>query len=777
MGEKEQTTAFSQLIWLDSKRHRPGTRSVKIAVKRERESGLHIRKPSIGDMDTTTEEQTAGSAKTMIDETYDFTAPQWYNLENEETKLDEQRSELWFESATSYDSSPSIPIIKARRSFKVESMCQVEEESTQLKAKGSSDEQVASDIFSNPTNKQGECSFKKENNQNNNTSTDTQGHDSFLDDVIEQDNKENIPPPQTEVSIMTNTKLHLNSTKNRSVLMPIKQPQARGANQKTIKRETNVKKTAGTSKMAQENQAIKRQKLDGGKSKQILNPRPITLPHKTKQGLVNTSFNLCPSITKKTGTENRKVYVREQVTPFVSTAELMKKFQTSTRDLSLPHVQNQSRPMTLTRLNEPEFATSQRTRPVRLKSTSELEEEMLAKIPKFKARPLNKKILEAPALSAPQRSIPHFPVFKEFHLKTMARASQHAETSSVVSTEMSKHNNGRPHITEPKSPLLQTMLRARPIKAKTSTEIEHEELKKVPKFRARPFNKKIFESKGEMGIFCNTKKHVTIPQEFHFLTDERISQPNSVIDLFDKLSLYSESCRERPLQRTTTPNPFLLRTEERGAEKEKKFVRQVIHKQTDAEKARTPKATPYPYTTDYPVFPPKPESKQCTKPEPFKLESVARHEEEMRKEMEERMRMEREEAQRRVFRAQPIQFLPVPEKARKPLTAIQEFNLHVDDRAVERADFDHKIKEKEMMYKRYREETEAAKMVEEERALKQLRRTMVPQARPVPNFNNLFYLRSAHGANTPGFEASRCKQFSRATGALLHGARQRQEGD
>lgn len=88
-----------------------------------------------------------------------------------------------------------------------------------------------------------------------------------------------------------------------------------------------------------------------------------------------------------------KVYVREQVTPFVSTAELMKKFQTSTRDLSLPHVQNQSRPMTLTRLNEPEFATSQRTRPTRLKSTSELEEELLAKMPKFKARPLNKKVL------------------------------------------------------------------------------------------------------------------------------------------------------------------------------------------------------------------------------------------------------------------------------------------------------------------------------------------------------------------------------------------------
>lgn len=53
-------------------------------------------------------------------------------------------------------------------------------------------------------------------------------------------------------------------------------------------------------------------------------------------------------------------------------------------------------------------------------------------------------------------------------------------------------------------------------------------------------------------------------------------------------------------------------------------------------------------------FPPKPEPKQRTKVEPFKLESVARHEQEMLKEKEERMRTEREEAQRRVFRAQPV---------------------------------------------------------------------------------------------------------------------------
>ena len=49
--------------------------------------------------------------------------------------------------------------------------------------------------------------------------------------------------------------------------------------------------------------------------------------------------------------------------------------------------------LTLTRPKEPEFETSQRIRPARVKSSAELEEEMMAKIPKFKARPLNKKVL------------------------------------------------------------------------------------------------------------------------------------------------------------------------------------------------------------------------------------------------------------------------------------------------------------------------------------------------------------------------------------------------
>ncbi|PHT69589.1 Protein TPX2 [Capsicum annuum] len=203
----------------------------------------------------------------------------------------------------------------------------------------------------------------------------------------------------------------------------------------------------------------------------------------------------------------------------------------------------------------------------------------------------------------------------------------------------------------------------------------------------------------------------------------------------------NSTSNNKTIPRNTTPNPFRLSTEERGAEKERKLFTKLLHKQIEEEKSRIRKANPYPYTTDYPVIPPKPEPKKCTKPEPFQLESLVKHEQETWRHMEERRRMEEEEAKMRNFKAQPVLTedpIPVPEKVRKPLTEVQDFKLRVDNRSVDRAEFDKKIKQKEMMHKRYREETESARMIEEEKALKQLRRTLVPHARPVPKFDHPF---------------------------------------
>ncbi|XP_021894246.1 protein TPX2 [Carica papaya] len=744
-------------------------------------------------------------AVTIIDESYEFSAPHFFDFVKGESEEDMHKAELWFETALSYAPSPFMPRIKTGRSFKLESVCNFSEAADQMQKTAESSDSTSSncspEIEPKPELATSEIEVEliphEEKEEESKNLADMIRADKDISEKTEEtpctrenesisvkkaslsvetefDNKENINPvgsvgtedctpkplmPSRRGKQVTDSKQHHTTTKIASMLRnpsakkqtnPLQLSHTRGIKPANVKRDISVKNTTGTPSVAQENQAIKRQKLEGGKSRQILNVKPHNFPHKTKSGLISSSSNLCPSTAHKTEKENRKVYVRENaapVVPFVSTAEMIKKFQSSTRDLSLPltntSISHNKPRLTLTRPKEPELETSQRIRSVRVKSSAELEEEMMAKIPKFKARPLNKKILEAPTLPALQRSAPQPPEFQEFHFETMARANQNAETSSVASTEVSRQNNQwRPHLTEPKTPTLQTSLRARPPKVKSSLELEHEELEKIPKFKARPLNKKIFESKGELGVFCNEKKEVTKPQEFHFATNERIPLPAAVVDLFDKLSLNSEPHHDNPLPpRNTRPNPFHLHTEERGAEKEKKFVMEVIQKKWEEERARIPKANPYPYTTDFPLIPPRPEPKQYTKPEPFQLESLVRHEEEMQREMEERLRIEKEEAKRRTFKAQPIlkeDPIPVPEKVRKPLTTVQEFHLHVNHRAVDRAEFDQRVKEKEMMYKRYREESEAARMIEEEKALKQMRRTMVPHARPVPSFDHPF---------------------------------------
>ncbi|KAM3192101.1 hypothetical protein ACQJBY_069383 [Aegilops geniculata] len=84
-----------------------------------------------------------------------------------------------------------------------------------------------------------------------------------------------------------------------------------------------------------------------------------------------------------------------------------------------------------------------------MKSSSELEEEMLAKIPKFRAWPFNKK---------------------EFRLKTMERASRHADTCSEASSVGTMRSQGRKplKLTEANPPQLETALRVMPSRVKST---------------------------------------------------------------------------------------------------------------------------------------------------------------------------------------------------------------------------------------------------------------------------------------------------------------------
>uniref|UniRef100_A0A7N0UPA6 Targeting protein for Xklp2 n=2 Tax=Kalanchoe fedtschenkoi TaxID=63787 RepID=A0A7N0UPA6_KALFE len=765
-------------------------------------------------MSTVAEDPKGGTV--ITDELYEFSAPQFFDFTVGESKEEMRKAELWFHTALSYAPSPCMPKIKVGRNVMVAAMCDFGEADQQAVTSQHVECKEETLEIINPVLevKPGELEETETMEKNcpvpvtNDSAEEQESELKTVGGAWKEASTTSIPaasPKDVQVSNAETSSLQACTP-----MSHVMSPQKNGKKTSCVKNFQSAKKIAGViqnpsalrnkshsrstmltknknatssakrgteekhviaiSNMAQENQAVKRQKLDEGRSRQILNVKPINLPHKSRPGIISDNCSLQSSKTTLRK-EDRKIYVREPAAPFVSMAEMIQKFQSKTRELTFPHdaatAVARKNKLTLTRPQEPELETSQRARPSRIKSSAELEEEMMAKIPKFKARPVNKKILEAPTLPPLPRSTAHAPEFQEFHLQTMARASQHAETSSVASAESShQHSQWKPHLTEPKSPQLQTSMRARPPKIKTSFELELEELQKIPKFKAKPLNKKIFESKGELGIFCTVKKQVTIPEEFHFATDERITQANVVADMFDKLSICSEK-RHTQTPRITRPNPFHLHTEERGAEKEKKFITEVMHKQLEEERARVPKANPYPYTTDFPVVPPKPEPKQCTKPEPFQLESLVRHEDEMQREIEERQRLEKEETEMRIFKAQPIlkdDPIPLPEKVRIPLTQVEEFNLQADHRAVDRAEFDKKVKDKESMYKRYREESEAAKMMEDEKALKQMRRTMVPHARPLPKFDNPFCpRRSLKDPTKPKSPKLRVVQRTRAT--------------
>ncbi|PWA85705.1 targeting protein for XKLP2 [Artemisia annua] len=66
----------------------------------------------------------------------------------------------------------------------------------------------------------------------------------------------------------------------------------------------------------------------------------------------------------------------------------------------------------------------------------------------------------------------------------------------------------------------------------------------------------------------------------------------------------------------------------------------------------------------------------------------------------------------RETRKQGIEFQEIPRYLKTNyFDSLQEFDIHVESRAAYRAEFDKKIKEKEMIYKRYRDEAESAKMV------------------------------------------------------------------
>ncbi|XP_017237775.1 protein TPX2 isoform X3 [Daucus carota subsp. sativus] len=174
---------------------------------------------------------------------------------------------------------------------------------------------------------------------------------------------------------------------------------------------------------------------------------------------------------------------------------------------------------------EPDLKTAHRARRMRTK-VGEEREQATSTTHTFRALPLNRKILEAPSLLLAKRSTPQLPEFQEFHLKTSERAMQQAVPSYSVHCNNSKVSH------EPDSGSYLECSTKDPRRQVEGCAV-------VNQFKATPFNKKVFSSKGDIGVFRSKKRETTVPKEFNFHTERR-QQHDPPVDLFNRLTLESD---------------------------------------------------------------------------------------------------------------------------------------------------------------------------------------------------------------------------------------------
>ncbi|KAF5729918.1 hypothetical protein HS088_TW20G00285 [Tripterygium wilfordii] len=432
------------------------------------------------DMDMEVEVEMVFEAR-EIDLDYEFDAPRFFDFTREESVPEAREFQRWFESAKSYPPSPFVAKLALREDILLEN------------------------VINSPKHKDAEIADTSHNLDSNDglgpepfavdmESRDCDGTDRrILMDVKNWNLHKVFSQPlklATGLTFNNDTLTNKLKDKTKSSVKPIR---PRGS--------TLMKPTA--SQLAKQNQPP-----------QVGGSRYQTKLFQNERSLYNSSVveSQAAKRQKLEGGNLRKVADVKQQTDFVH--KMPKK--DGTIDNSSVHAK-----LKLTVPREPDLETAHRAQRMRPKKNADPEQVKLAP-PSFKARPFNRKIFEAPSLPLPKKSTPRLPEFQEFHLKTLERAKQH--TSTVSSTSFCCSDADK-CLDKPSNAC--------------APEKGNGEFMRVHEFKARSLNKKIFSSKGDLGVFRNSKRETTVPMEFNFHTDKRIHH-HPPTELFSKLSLTSE---------------------------------------------------------------------------------------------------------------------------------------------------------------------------------------------------------------------------------------------
>eukprot|EP00026_Physarum_polycephalum_P003894 Phypoly_transcript_03911.p1 GENE.Phypoly_transcript_03911~~Phypoly_transcript_03911.p1 ORF type:complete len:663 (+),score=153.91 Phypoly_transcript_03911:91-2079(+) len=358
------------------------------------------------------------------------------------------------------------------------------------------------------------------------------------------------------------------------------------------------------------------------------------------------------------------------------------------------------------------FETMERSRPIHALSAEEREELEMLNMPKFKALPLDQKVLNSGGQFGLQR-LPKVP------------------------------------LTEPMTPKFETDERARVARREVHTEEEEQ----IQMFRARELDRTIFAGPPK-GVPALPHKEVTIPESPFLATKSRsIFHPPPAVPKEEQfvfkarpIPIVEPFVPERPGHHTVEVQPFQLQTEVRGQQATKKMSDKVKKMKLREKKQRAFKAQPMP-------IPDRPEPQgfafapPVTLPQPFYLLSEARGEQHAQKFQQQVQEEEKEKKEMALFKAHPIPIVTPfePKKTDKPLTIISDFELNSDVRSQQRRKFEMQKNEKAKLAEETRKQQEEERRIEEEKFIKQMRKKLVHKPQPILPSNPI----KIHGSTTP----------------------------
>ncbi|XP_064247967.1 targeting protein for Xklp2 isoform X2 [Passer domesticus] len=360
--------------------------------------------------------------------------------------------------------------------------------------------------------------------------------------------------------------------------------------------------------------------------------------------------------------------------------------------------------------------------------------------------------------------------------------------------------------TNPKTPVLRTKQRLRPVTCKTAAELEAEEVEKIQqyKFKAREVNHKIFEG-GPLLPKKPPLKKLTQPIGFQLEIEKRIQErENKKQQEEERFEFHSRPCptkiledvvgvpEKKALPVTVPKSPaFTLRSRThvtgREEEKEKEEVavikanpmphygvpfkpkmpeqrhvevcpfsfdardreRQIQKEKRieELQKEEVPKfkALPLPYFDEVKL--PEKKVKNLTQPEPFHLqvdERGAAKLQSWKQQLEEDLKRQKEAA---CFKARPNTVTHqepfVPKKEHRLLSVPESFELATERRAKERQEFEKRLAEAEALRERHEEQIRQEQEDREKEEVAKLRQEMVHKANPIRKYRSL-EVKSSH---------------------------------